>query len=134
MVNTFISNFFIYSDENTLICFDTGFVPIIIRRELKKININPESVSGIFLTCPNISHIGGIKVFKNANIYLSKYNSSSKSKRLLSYLDGKSKMKHREIEDGEIVTIGKIKVKAFVIPDHPADSMSYMVNNSVIFI
>ncbi|WP_446899112.1 MBL fold metallo-hydrolase [Clostridium sp. LBM24168] len=134
VVKTMISNFFIYSDNNTAVCFDTGFMPAIINRELKKINIDPCMISGIFLTYPDFSRTGGIKVFKNANIYFSQDTSSKRSQKLISYLNNKIKSDYKKLEDGEIVNIGKIKVRSFVIPDHPSGSMSYMVNDSILFI
>lgn len=70
-VRTLISNFYIYTDGKNSICFDTGYISSIINMGLKKLNILSESVSHIFLTHSDYDHVGGIKVFKNAKIYLS---------------------------------------------------------------
>jgi glyoxylase-like metal-dependent hydrolase (beta-lactamase superfamily II) len=134
VVKTLISNFFIYSYNNTTICFNTGFFPLIVNRELKKIDIDPESISGIFLTCPNFRHVGGIKVFKNATVYFSTDIVPKKSKKLLSRLETKEKLVCKEIKDGEIITIGGINIKSIVISNHSSKSMLYIVNNNVLFI
>ncbi|MBA5850291.1 MBL fold metallo-hydrolase [Clostridium sp. cel8] len=134
VVKTLISNFFIYSYNNTTICFNTGFFPLIVNRELKKIDIDPESISGIFLTCPNFRHVGGIKVFKNATVYFSTDIVPKKSKKLLSRLETKEKLVCKEIKDGETITIGGINIKSIVIPNHSSKSMLYIVNNNVLFI
>lgn len=134
VVKTLISNFFIYSYNNTTICFNTGFFPLIVNRELKKIDIDPESISGIFLTCHNFRHVGGIKVFKNATVYFSTDIVPKKSKKLLSRLETKEKLVCKEIKDGEIITIGGINIKSIVISNHSSKSMLYIVNNNVLFI
>jgi glyoxylase-like metal-dependent hydrolase (beta-lactamase superfamily II) len=134
VVKTLISNFFIYSYNNTTICFNTGFFPLIVNKELKKIDIDPESISGIFLTCPNFRHVGGIKVFKNATVYFSTDIVPKKSKKLLSRLETKEKLVCKEIKDGEIITIGGINIKSIVISNHSSKSMLYIVNNNVLFI
>lgn len=134
VVKTFISNFFIYSDGNTAICFDSGFMPLIINRELRKINVKPESISSIFLTSPNCGHIGGIKVFKNARIYISDDSSSKKSKKLLNNLDNKNNITYKRIKDGDVIDLGRIRVKSLVLPGHLSGCMSYIVNDSFLFI
>lgn len=134
VVKTFISNFFIYSDNNTAVCFDAGFMPLLINRELKKINIDPDVISGVFLTDTDFSRTGGIRVFKNADVYLSCDISSKRSRKLISYLNNKIKTDCKRLKDGDVVNIGKIRIRPFVIPEHPSGSMSYMVNDSILFI
>lgn len=134
VVKTLISNFFIYCDRNTNICFDAGFMPFIINRELKKININPDSISSVFLTHTDFRYIGGIKLFRNARIHLSRDISSKKSEKLISYLNRYKNTSYRKLKDGEVTNIGRVKIKSFVIPDHDPGSMSYIVNDRVLFI
>ncbi|MBP2031873.1 glyoxylase-like metal-dependent hydrolase (beta-lactamase superfamily II) [Clostridium algifaecis] len=134
VVKTLISNFFIYSDGRITICFNSGFIPLIINRELRKVNVKPESISNVFLTSPKFQHIGGIKVFKNARIYMSDDLSSKRSQKLLEDLDKRNNMEYEKIKDGDIIDLGSIKVRSFVIPGHLPGSMSYIVNDSFVFI
>jgi hydroxyacylglutathione hydrolase len=49
-------------------CWDTGYIPIIIKRSLKKINIVTASIAHIFLIHSDYDHVGGIKLFKNTQV------------------------------------------------------------------
>jgi len=71
VVRTLISNFYIYTDGENTVWFDTGYLPAIIKRELRKINIKMDYISHIFLTHSDYDHVGGIKLFKNGKVYLS---------------------------------------------------------------
>lgn len=134
VVKTLVSNFFIYSNNGTFICFNTGFIPFIIHKELRKININPESISDIFLTDADFKNTGGIKIFKNANIYVSKNIPSRKAGKLFPRIENSCNIKCVRLDDGDIVKTGGIKVKSIVIPNHKKNSISYIVNNSILFI
>ena len=134
VVRTLVSNFFIYSNYETTICFNSGFVPFVINRELSKIDIKPESVSNVFITYPYFYNIGGIRLFKNSNVYIPsevfdkklKYMEFSKKKR--------SKIKYIRVKDGDVLNIGNIRVKAIVFPGHKKGAIAYMVNDSILFI
>ncbi|MEY8000617.1 MBL fold metallo-hydrolase [Clostridium sp. Mt-5] len=134
VVRTLISNFFMYSDCETTICFNTGFIPSIINREMKKINIHPQSVSGIFLTYPNFYHTGGIKLFKNANIYFSADISIKKFPNRSFYIEDTTNIKCEKLHDGDEINIGKIKIKSIVFPGHKKGVISYIVNDSILFV
>ncbi|MFL0196537.1 MBL fold metallo-hydrolase [Clostridium sp. WILCCON 0269] len=134
VVRTLVSNFFIYSDCSATVCFNTGFIPYVINRELKKININPEFVSNIFLTDPNFYNMPGIKLFKNADVYMPKDVFQKRSKHIKFSIRKKNKINCRKVEDGDIVNIGNIKIKAIAFPGHKNGAISYIVNDSILFI
>ncbi|MBZ9687360.1 MBL fold metallo-hydrolase [Clostridium estertheticum] len=136
VVKTIISNFYIYTDGENTLCFDTGYIPIIIKRALKKINITPDSISHIFLTHSDYDHVGGIKLFKNAQVYLSLDEEKMitfKKPRVLLLFNKRIKRKYEMLKDGDITYIGKIKVKSITTPGHTPGSMSYLVNDSILF-
>ncbi|MCI1944352.1 MBL fold metallo-hydrolase [Clostridium luticellarii] len=134
VVRTLISNFFIYSDCENTICFNTGFMPSIIRKELKKIDIYPQSVSGVFLTYPNFYHIGGIKLFKNADIYFSSDILTDKFENRYFHIGNTMNASCKKLKDGDIVNIGKVKIKSVVFPGHKKGVISYIVNDSILFV
>ncbi|CAB1248215.1 MBL fold metallo-hydrolase [Clostridium sp. MT-14] len=134
VVRTLISNFFIYSDCETTICFNAGFMPSVIDRELKKIDIHPQSVCGIFLTYPNFYHMGGIKLFKNADIYFSADISIEKSKKICFHIENTESLNYERLKDGDEVNIGKIKIKSVIFPGHKRGVISYIVNDSILFV
>ncbi|ADK15572.1 MULTISPECIES: MBL fold metallo-hydrolase [Clostridium] len=134
VVRSLISNFFIYSDFRTTICFDTGFIPSVVNRELKKINIEPKSVSHVFLTYPSFYHAGCIKLFKNADIYFSAETSLKKSGKGMFSCKSDENEKYKKLKDGDVVDVDGIRIKSIVFPKHKLGSISYMVNDDILFI
>lgn len=135
-VRTLISNFYIYTDGKDTICFDTGYVPVLIKSELRKINISPDSVSHIFLTHSDYDHVGGIKLMKNGQVHISADEEQMvtfKKPRLLIMFNKRIKREYTLLNDGDITLIGKIKVQAITTPGHTPGSMSYLVNDSILF-
>lgn len=136
VVRTMISNFYIFTDGENTICFDTGYIKPIINRALKIINIKPDSISNIFLTHSDFDHVGGINSFRNAKIYLSvdeeKMITYKKPRRLIIF-NMRIKRKYEMLKDGDVINIGKIKVKSITTPGHTPGSMSYLVNDSILF-
>jgi hydroxyacylglutathione hydrolase len=135
-VQTIISNFYIYTDGESTICFDTGYLPMLIKRELKKINIKTDSISHIFLTHSDYDHVGGIKLFRSGQVYLSADEEKMitfKKTRVLFFFNKRIKRKYKLLKDGDITYIGKIKVKSIMTPGHTPGSMSYQVNDNILF-
>jgi hydroxyacylglutathione hydrolase len=135
-VRTLISNFYIYTDGNNTVCFDTGYIPPIIRQALNKLNIDSNSISHIFLTHSDFDHAGGINVLKNGQIYLSQDEEKMitfKKPRKLFIFNRRIKRNYSLLKDGDITYIGKIKVKAITTPGHTPGSMSFLVNDTILF-
>jgi glyoxylase-like metal-dependent hydrolase (beta-lactamase superfamily II) len=130
-------NFFIYTDGENTICIDAGNPDVSIKKELKKINIKPESITHLFLTHTDVDHAGGFYLFKNAKIYFGKDDEqmiNGTTPRAFKYLHSpKIDMEYNLLQGGEIINIGKIKVKAISTPGHTPGSMAFLVNNSILF-
>lgn len=135
-VKTLISNFYIFSDGENTISFDTGYIGIIIIRALKNLNIKQESISHIFLTHSDYDHTGGIGIFKKAQIYLSvdeeKMITFKKPRRFIIF-NKRINRKYDLLKDGDVTYIGKIKIKSITTPGHTPGSMSYLVNDNFLF-
>ena len=71
VVNTDTVDFYIYRGGGYAICFDTGYRPRVIRRELSKLDVDPDGVTHVFLSHADLDHTIGLRVFKNAAVYLS---------------------------------------------------------------
>ncbi|GAA0180961.1 hypothetical protein SH2C18_35650 [Clostridium sediminicola] len=135
-IRTLISNFYIYTDGENSICFDTGYVPMIIKAALRKINLTSDSLSHVFLTHSDYDHVGGVNLFKNAQVFLSSDEEKMitfKKTRLLFLFNKRIKRKYQLLNDGDEINIGKIRVKAISTPGHTPGSMCYIVNNSILF-
>lgn len=135
-VRTIISNFYIYTDGKNTVCFDTGYIPTIIKRELAKINIKADSISHIFLTHSDYDHVGGIKVVESGQVYISADEEKMitfKKPRLLIIFNKRIKRPYKMLKDGDVTYIGNIKVKAITTPGHTPGSMTYLVNDNILF-
>lgn len=136
VVRTLISNFYIYTKGQVTICFDTGYLPPIINHALKKLGVKQDDVTDIFLTHSDFDHVGGIRVFKKANIYLSSEEEKMitfKKPRILFMFNLKIRRKYELLNEGDIIEVGDIKIKAIQTPGHTIGSMSYLVNGQYLF-
>lgn len=136
VIRTLISNFYIYTNGEDTICFDSGYMPPIIHSGLSKLGINKDSVSNVFLTHSDFDHVGGLGVFKKANIYLSREEKKMitfKRPRLLFVFNLPIMKKYDLLDDQKVIQVGDIKVQAFQTPGHTLGSMSYLVDDKYLF-
>jgi hydroxyacylglutathione hydrolase len=136
-VNTGTVDFFVYLSGEYIICIDTGYKPTLIKRELKSLGIAPARVTHIFLTHADIDHVGGIRLFKNAAVYLS----ADEEQLIKGYRPIKRAIRsprirraYQLLQDGETITIGNSRVKAIHTPGHTPGSMAYLLNDSFLFL
>lgn len=137
VVNTDTANFYVYQNGAHVICFDTGYRPLIIRNELKRLNIDPLAVTHVFLTHADIDHVGGLRLFKNAAVYLS----ADEEKMIKGSRTIKSAIRSPRIRrayhllrDNDIVTIGTTRVRAIATPGHTPGSMAYLLDDAYLFL
>ena len=136
-VKTGTVNFCIYNTNDCAILFDSGYGKNRIMRQLKYLDIKPEKITHIFLTHSDFDHMAGVSVFKNAEICLSaeEYNILFKKKARMPrfYQRRFINRQCRVLYDGEEMHIGSATVKAISTPGHTAGSMTYLLNNSILF-
>ncbi len=70
-VKTDTANFYVCQCSAGIACIDTGYRPLVIREQMKSLGIDTDAVTHVFLTHADIDHTGGLRVFRNAEIYLS---------------------------------------------------------------
>lgn len=129
-------NFFIYKDAGDAVAFDAGFN--VRKGEFDKVEIDPTSISHVFLTHTDMDHTGGLKLMTNARIYIGKneeqmLNLTRKRMFGLAYNRLQSKA-YTLIEDGEEITVGKIKIKAVATPGHTPGSTTYLVTGRILIV
>ena len=138
-VRSKIVNMFVFIDEDgNTICIDTGLGEGCIKRQLRKLGIECSDVSNIFLTHSDYDHAGNIGLFQNAKIHLSAdeeqmINGTTPRAFGKRYNSGINRS-YELLHDGDIVQIGKIKVQGIATPGHTPGSMSYLVNDSYLFV
>jgi hydroxyacylglutathione hydrolase len=137
-VETGTVNFFVYWSEAAIFCIDTGFGKSLVRGQLRTIGIDPLSVTHVFLTHSDFDHAGGLALFENAQIYLSSDEEqmiTGKKARMMGFVRNfRINRTYNLLEDNEVVTVGSIKIRAIATPGHTPGSMSYLVDESVLFV
>jgi glyoxylase-like metal-dependent hydrolase (beta-lactamase superfamily II) len=132
------ANFYIYKKENDYIALDSGVRVADIIRELAILEINPDNISGLFISHSDFDHVGGIAAFKNAAIYISHDEEqmiTGKTARKYRLFYNKMVNKpYKLLKDNEDVQIGSIKVRAIETPGHTVGSMSYLIDDTILFV
>lgn len=137
-VKTRIVNFFIYKSDGDIICIDSGFRKNLIIRELNSLGIDPRSITHLFLTHSDLDHTNGLALFENARIYLSSDEEQMITKqkaRMLGFIyNSKIKRPYYLLNDNDVVTVNSTKIRAISTPGHTAGSMSYLINECILFV
>lgn len=130
-------NFYIYKDSGCTLCFDTGFGRESILRQLRKLGVDPLSVTHVFLTHADFDHAGGVSLFKNAKVYISAEEDlmlSIRTVRMFGFYRSKKIPRQCSLlGDGDTVRAGNSEVRAVLTPGHTPGSMSYILNGSMLF-
>ncbi len=133
-----VVSMFVYNAGEFLMCFDTGFDENAVRRGFDELGFDAEDVRHIFLTHTDRDHVGGLRLFKRAELYLSideEQMITRKTPRLFGITFNPSiQRKYTLLKDGDTVHAGATCVKALSTPGHTPGSMSYVVNDSILFV
>jgi glyoxylase-like metal-dependent hydrolase (beta-lactamase superfamily II) len=128
---------FLYMADDSPICFDTGISEEPIKREFDALGFKPEHVKHVFLTHTDRDHVGGLNLFKNADVYLSIDEEQMVNKTTPRFLglvhNPPLKKSYTLLKNGDIVQAGQTKIEALTTPGHTPGSMSYLVNDSILF-
>ncbi len=133
--DSFVNFYFIKHGEN-YIAVDAGNNKNAIKQELKRLNIEAGKVDAIFLTHTDGDHLGGISLFKNGNIYLSRPEEqllNGNKSRFFIFGNKIESNKYVLTEDQQTINIGDTKIQCFLTPGHTPGSMCYLVNDSLLF-
>lgn len=133
-VRSFISNFYVFDAGESLVVFDTGTNAFLSRNGMKRQRLDPDKVSHVFLTHSDYDHVGGLSIFKNAVVYISKEEepmvTGKKARMLIKY--NKRLLNYKMLNDRETVQIGSLKIKIIYSPGHTPGSACYVVNDNVL--
>ncbi|MGZ4932849.1 MAG: MBL fold metallo-hydrolase [Halobacteriota archaeon] len=129
---------FVYTAGESPICFDTGLSEAPIKQGFDALRYKVERVKHVFLTHTDSDHVGGLNLFKNANVYLSideeQMINRSTPRGLGCVHNRPLKKPYTLLKDGDIVRGGETRIEAISTPGHTPGSMSYLVNNSIVFV
>jgi glyoxylase-like metal-dependent hydrolase (beta-lactamase superfamily II) len=129
---------FVYTAADPPICFDTGISEQPVKRGFDALGFKPEHVKYVFLTHTDRDHIGGLDLFKNADVYLSideEQMINRTTPRFLGFVYNRPlKKPYTLLKNGDIVHAGGAKIEALATPGHTPGSMSFLVNSSILFV
>lgn len=111
-----------------------------IKAELTKRGLGVAAVKAIFLTHGHPDHTGGCKQFPGAQVFIGDGEQAivegrESSKGPLPGMMGPQKefalTNARALKDGEVVEVGTLKVRAFLVPGHTPGSAAYLVGGAL---
>jgi len=133
----FVSIYLVRSDDG-YVAFDAGMRPSAVRTELRKLGIDPASVTHLFLTHSDSDHVGGLSAFPAASVYFPEEEVAMitrKVPRFFSFIYNRDFGRpYRTVVDGEEVSVGTAVIRCISTPGHTAGSMSFLVNESVLIV
>ncbi len=128
-------NFYLIQGQDTYIAVDAGMDPDRIRRELERLDIDPEQVGAVFLTHSDVDHIGGLSVFPRAKIYLPAQEEQMINGQTPRFLFTRNKLAHPHelIGDNQVIEVGDHRVRAILTPGHTPGSTCFLINDTYLF-
>jgi hydroxyacylglutathione hydrolase len=134
-INDGIVNMFLVKGKKGFIAVDAGNETERIQREMKKLNIDPEEVTAVFLTHSDSDHVAAVATFKNAKIYLPREEEQMINGTTARFYITRNKInfKYEPVSDNEIIKTVGLEIKGIATPGHTPGAMCYLVNNKFLF-
>ena len=130
-------NMFIYADGEHAIGIDAAYLEDKLRREAKHLPVALESVTHVFLTHADVDHVGGLDAFPGAQVYLARDEEQmidgTTARFFGLYHCPRLERAYSLLDDGDVVIVGSITVQAIATPGHTPGSMSFLVDDRVLF-
>lgn len=128
-------NFYLYLAEEGPLCFDGGFTRAWAACALRRLRVPPDSVQHLFLTHSDPDHTGAVPLLRGARVYLSRDERplvTGERARLGPYHNRLARP-WRALVDGEVVSVGRTRVRAVAVSGHTPGSMAYLVDGWALF-
>jgi glyoxylase-like metal-dependent hydrolase (beta-lactamase superfamily II) len=130
-------NMFLVKDNNNYVAIDAGANLKTIREELEKLNIDSSKVSAIFLTHCDGDHTAALTMFSSAKLFMSRDEEqmiNGKTAKLMFVHNKISRTDYTLLDDQQTQIIGTTKILGIATPGHTSGSMSYLINDSLLFV
>ena len=145
-VREWIANIFFYTKSGTTIMIDAGYNYARLKEKMCWLDIDPDSIRHILITHQDTDHVGALErdselLFRDATVYIGEIENR--------YLTGETRRKvihglyklpmvrtdNRKVlvTDGEVFTIGDIKVECILVPGHTWGHMVYLIDDTYLF-
>ena len=136
------ANVYLIKGKDGYIAIDGGEKPENMLEGLKELGIQPEEVKYVLLTHSDMDHAGGVEVFTQAHVLLSKEEAAivegrapRRFSRFRLPVPNSNKIAHsyETVNDGRILNIQGHKVECVLTPGHTCGSMCFILDDEIIF-
>jgi hydroxyacylglutathione hydrolase len=130
------ANMFLIKDSNEYIAVDAGYNQETVSAELNKLGIDPALVKVVLLTHTDADHVGALKLFSNAKVYLSRPEEQMINGQKSKFLFFGNSIPNKDyilLDDGQTLQFNKTKVLAVLTPGHTSGSMCYLADEKYLF-
>ncbi len=145
-VREFIANIFFYSKNGVTIMIDAGYNYDRLKEKMGWLDLDPADIRHILITHQDTDHVGAVEtdskgLFRNATLYIgeeeNKYLTGERRRRVIHGLY-KLPMVHSDnrkelLKDGQVFSIGDIKIECFLVPGHTWGHMVYLIDDGYLF-
>jgi hydroxyacylglutathione hydrolase len=119
-----------------LVAFDASMSEGRLRREMEKIDLDPDRVTHLFLTHSDPDHVGGWKAFPRARILVSQaevpmLRGEARRMPLLPRAKPPA-FEYGTLEDGASLSLGQLEILCILTPGHTPGSMSFQLSGSAL--
>lgn len=136
VINEGFVNSYVIAEGKNLIMVDCGNDLKKISEGFKTLNFNPDNVVAVLLTHSDGDHVAGLKLFKNAKVYLSSAEEqmiNGKTSRFFIFGNNIDTDNYNLVEDNQIFTLSAVRIKGILTPGHTPGQMCYLVNDKYLF-
>ncbi|MBQ6019711.1 MAG: MBL fold metallo-hydrolase [Clostridia bacterium] len=145
-VREWVANIFFYTKNGTTVMIDAGYNYALLKEKMGWLGIDPASIGHILITHQDTDHVGALEtdseqLFKDATVYIgeieNRYLTGEARRRVIHGLYKlpmvKTNNKRITLKDGEIFTIGDIKIECLLVPGHTWGHMVYLIDDEYLF-
>ncbi len=145
-VREWVANIFFYTKNGTTVMIDAGYNYARLKEKMGWLGIDPASIGHILITHQDTDHVGALEtdseqLFKDATVYIgeieNRYLTGEARRRVIHGLYKlpmvKTNNKRITLKDGEIFTIGDIKIECLLVPGHTWGHMVYLIDDEYLF-
>lgn len=132
-INDGFVNMYIIEKNGRYIAVDAGNNIQNIHREIKKLNIDIDKISVVFLTHVDVDHVAAIKLFKTAKVYISKEEGQMMKGEVYRKYSRNIECNYEVLNDNQEIYMEDFKIKCILTPGHTPGSMCFLINDIYLF-
>ena len=145
-IREWVANIFFYTKNGTTLMIDAGYNYARLREKMGWLDIDPASIKHILITHQDTDHVGALEtdseqLFRDATVYIGEIENrylTGETRRTVFHGFYKLPMLKTDnqrvlLKDGEVITIGDIKIECILVPGHTWGHMVYLIDDRYLF-